>query len=101
MNIGRTGSNDTELVMQIEDLPSFNFTNLSDILNSQTKLNEKLVAKEFINALDAALKYEKLDELGFLYDYAFNKLSTEYFSNKCWPDTAVLEREDETFEVDM
>jgi len=95
------GLEETELVMQIEDLPSFNFTNLSEVLNSTTKLNEKYVAKEFILALDATVKHEKLDELGFLYDYAFNKLSNEYFANKCWPEVAILEREDETLEVDL
>jgi len=101
MSLNRIGIEENELVMQIEDLPSYNFTILAEVLNSQKKLNEKFVALEFINNFDGALKYQRLEELGFLYDYAFNKLSNDYFHNKYWPTTAELEREDDNLEIDF
>lgn len=59
MSLNRIGIEENELMMQIEDLPSYNLTILSDVLNSQKKLNEKHVALEFINTFDGALKYQR------------------------------------------
>merc|ERR1711976_228506 len=101
MSLNRIGIEDNELMMQIEDLPSYNFNNLSDVLTSTKKLSDKRVAIDFIHSLESALKYKKLEELNFVYDYAFNKLSNEYFEKKIWPEAHVLEQEDEDFDIDM
>jgi len=65
MSLNRIGIEENELMMQIEDLPSYNYTNLGEILGAQKKLSEKRVAIEFIQAFDGALKYQKLEELSF------------------------------------
>ena len=88
-------------MMQIEDLPSYNFTNLSEIINAQKKLSEKHVALEFITALEGAIKYKRTEEIGYLYDYAFNKLSQDYFSNKTWTTPHELEQDDDNLEIDL
>ena len=73
MSLSRIGMEDNELIMQIEDLPSYNYTILGELMQKGKRNSERHVATEFINALDGGCKYKRLEEIGYLYDFAFHK----------------------------
>lgn len=98
MNINWLPSEETELVINVEDLPNFHIA--QDTEENYTTGAPIDHARKFIKELQRALQQGKTDELLILYDRKFNKISDTQFKTSMWPSVEEIE-EDENFEVDV
>ena len=79
---------DLEIVLQLEDLPNKNKPLLADLLGpypSSKPKPLKEVVSEFLGQFNEDYKTGKTDNLAFLTDFAFHRLSDEAFRDKAWP----------------
>ena len=78
-------SDQKELYIDTADLPVKNLDLFADTLANTANRKTKEIAYEFIKKLEDAFKTGNLQNMSYLYDYVFNKLSSTVFSNKRWP----------------
>jgi len=103
MNIAVPTLEEVELSINPEDLPNFRLSKDADlqddaILKQQTPME---VARAFVIDLQRGLKEKKEDDLFYLYDRKFNKISEHSFANATWPTIEEIEENDENLEFDM
>ena len=78
---------DFDLVMLLEDLPNRNKQVLQDLLINAVSRHKpnKEIATEFLGQFNSDYKNSQVENLNFLTDYAFHKLSEDVFKDKPWP----------------
>jgi translation initiation factor 3 subunit L len=96
---------DCEINVNPEDLPNFKLTkeiegNEDGSAPGQTA-NPKEIARNFIVELQKALNERRVDDLFYIYDRKFNKLSEQHFKNQHWPPVHEIEEADEDLEIDL
>jgi len=103
MNIALSTFEETELSISPEDLPNFRLSKDADIQDDTILKNQSPMeaAKAFAVDLQNALKTKNEDDLFYLYDRKFNKISEHTFKNAPWPAIEEIEQTDETLEFDM
>ena len=100
MNINWLASEDTELLVNAEDLPNFRIPN--DAEENFTEGRPLDHARKFIKELQAALKISKTNELLYLYDRKFNKICEAQFKSSLWPSVQEIEESDDLdVEIDI
>eukprot|EP00331_Platyophrya_macrostoma_P007565 CAMPEP_0176425458 /NCGR_PEP_ID=MMETSP0127-20121128/11399_1 /TAXON_ID=938130 /ORGANISM="Platyophrya macrostoma, Strain WH" /LENGTH=526 /DNA_ID=CAMNT_0017806619 /DNA_START=43 /DNA_END=1623 /DNA_ORIENTATION=- len=98
MNINWLPSEETELLVNVEDLPNFHIAqDTEENLTQGTPIEH---ARKFIIELQNALISNKTDELLFLYDRKFNLLCDAQFKTTMWPTVEEIE-EDESIEIQI
>ena len=82
-----------DLTMRLEDLPNRNKLLLQELLSNPSTKNKpgKEVASEFLGHFNSDFKAGLADNLNFLTDVAFHKLSEEVFKEKPWPKVESFE----------
>lgn len=103
MQISLTTQEEPEIAIHPEDLPNFRLAKeSSQEEDAQLKeLTPLEVGKNFIIELRNALEKGKIDELLYLYDGKFNKISDAVFKDKPWPSPQEIEQTDEDLEFDF
>jgi translation initiation factor 3 subunit L len=78
---------DFDFVMQLEDLPNKNKQILMDLVSghSNKPKQPKEIVSEFLGQFDADYKSGTVDNLSFITDFVYHKLSEETFKEKHWP----------------
>ena len=76
-----------DLTMRLEDLPNRNKQLLQDLISNPNTKNKptKEVASEFLGQFNSDFKSGLAENLNFLTDVAFHKLSEDIFKEKPWP----------------
>ena len=98
MNINWLPSEETELLVNVEDLPNFRIVqDTEETYSGGTPIEH---ARKFIGELQRALNAGKADELLILYDRKFNVICDAQFKTTMWPSVEEIE-EDESIEVDI
>jgi translation initiation factor 3 subunit L len=84
---------DFDFVMLLEDLPNRNKQVLQDLLSTSTTKHrsQKEVTSEFLGQFNSDYKNGNIENLNFMTDYAFHKLSEDIFKEKVWPKAEGLE----------
>lgn len=84
---------DFDFVMLLEDLPNKNKPLLQDLLTSGFSKHKtpKEVASEFLGQLNSDYRNGNSENLNYLTDFAFHKLSEDYFKEKPWPKVETME----------
>lgn len=78
---------EVDFVMLLEDLPNKNKQVLQDLLLNSSSKNRtiKESVSEFLGQFNSDYKNGNIENLNFLTDYAFHKLSDDLFKDKPWP----------------
>lgn len=78
---------EVDFVMLLEDLPNKNKQILQDLLMNSGSKNRTLkeAVSEFLGQFNSDYRNGNIENLNFLTDFAFHKLSDELFKDKPWP----------------
>jgi translation initiation factor 3 subunit L len=78
---------DFDFVMLLEDLPNRNKPLLQDLLSGSSAKHRstKEVASEFLGQFNSDYRNGNTENLNYLTDFAFHKLSEEVFKERPWP----------------
>ena len=102
MSIALPSLEGIELTINPEDLPNFRLSKDNDPNEDAYKEQTPLeVARDFVADFQRCLKEKKEDELFYLYDRKFNKLSENVFKSSTWPAVEDIEASDENLELDF
>ena len=98
MSINWLSSEETEITINPEDLPNFKLAKdvdpteeIKNVGDHTANVNTKEIAKNFIVDLQNALRQKRVDDLFFLCDHKFNRLSEQHFKNALWPTVQEIE----------
>lgn len=92
-----------EISVDPQDLPNFKLTREVDPSEEKIPKDQPAleIAKNFLIQLDTAFKKHNMEDLLYLYDKRFNKISETVFKNDPWPEAADIEASDEDLSFDI
>mmetsp|Transcript_19368 Transcript_19368/g.16581 ORF Transcript_19368/g.16581 Transcript_19368/m.16581 type:complete len:318 (+) Transcript_19368:37-990(+) len=103
MNFTKSHRENLEVTIDPEDLPNFSLSRDVDpaeeqAMKEQTPID---VARAFLIELEKAFMAHQMEELLYLYDRKFNKISETIFKTTPWPSAAEVEDSSDGLEFDL
>jgi translation initiation factor 3 subunit L len=84
---------DFDFVMLLEDLPNRNKSILADIISQYNTKGKSIkeVGSEFFGQFKNDVRSGLIDNIGFMTDFVFHRISDEIYKDKPWPRAETLE----------